>query len=113
MRVLMLIAIIFAFVPAVFSQEQTQTAPAMQMETPASQTSGDFKSAMRLYRQKRYADAVAAFDQIGPGDPDKAAALYFAGYAHYVMKHHQEAVASFEKAFQTNPSFDPRPYFRR
>ena len=109
--IIVTVSLMLVVAPAAFSQE-TQTAPAMQMESPA-QTSGDFQSAMRLYRQKRYADAIAAFEQINQADPNNAAAFYFAGYAHYVMGHHQEAVSSFEKAFQANPNFDPRPYFHR
>lgn len=85
---------------------------AQEQAAPATTSASDFASGMKLYRQGRYAQAVSIFESIASGSPDYAAACYFAGYSHYVMRHYPEAVASFGKAFQANPAFDPRPYFR-
>ena len=68
---------------------------------------------MHLYRQKRYQAAITEFERVIAADPKNAPAYYFLGYAHYVMKHHSEALAAFAKAFEADPAFDPRPYFRK
>lgn len=96
--------------PAQAQTQQQQPAPEAQPATPAG---GDFENAMRLYRQRRFSSAVQEFEKVVQADPNNAAAFYFMGYAHYVMGHHQDALAAFSKAFQTNPNFDPRPHFQR
>ena len=101
--------ILATFVAAVPAQETpAETTPA----AAASQSSGDFNAAMRLYKQKRYNEAIAEFQKVVDADPGNAAAHYMMGYAHYVLDHHSEALAAFAKAFEANPAFDPRPYFR-
>ena len=90
------------------AQQPATAAPAASAPAVGS----DFASGMKLYRQGKYAQAVTIFEGIPSDSPDYAAACYFAGYAHYVMKHFPQSVASFDKAFQANPAFDPRPYFR-
>jgi TolA-binding protein len=100
----------------------TLVAPVRAQETPdettpaaaaaASESSGDFNAAMRLYKQKRYNEAIAEFQKVVNADPGNAAAHYMMGYAHYVLDHHSEALAAFAKAFEANPAFDQRPYFR-
>ena len=86
--------------------------PPEQMQPMPPVISADFQAAMRLYRQRRYAEAVEAFTKIAEAEPNSAAAFYFMGYAHYEMDHHSEAITAFRKAFQADPKFDPRPYFR-
>ena len=102
--------ILMTFTTLIWAQETTTPKP---MDTPASMESGNFDSAMHLYRQKRYQDAIAEFEKIVAADPKNAAAYYFMGYAHYIKGHHQEALAAFAKAFEADPAFDPRPYYRR
>lgn len=89
-------------------QEVPHPAAAMQ-----AAPSDGFKAAMRLYRQRRYAEAIQAFDTLVQSEPNNAAAYYFKGYAQYVTRQFPESVASFEQAFQTDPALDPRPYFHR
>jgi tetratricopeptide (TPR) repeat protein len=95
-------------IPQAEPQPQTQM---KSMQTPVRSTS--VNEGMRLYRQKRYQQAIDEFNKVLQTEPNNAAAYYFSGYAHYVMGHHPEAIASFKKAFEADPSFDPRPYFRR
>jgi tetratricopeptide (TPR) repeat protein len=93
-----------------WAQETTtepQTAPAVV------ENSGSFDTAMKLYRQKRYREAVEEFEGVVAAEPKNAAAHYFLGYAHYILDHHQDALAAFAKAFEGDPAFDPKPYFRR
>src|SRR5262245_25987968 len=94
------------------AQQPATPAPAASAAPVAAAAGSDFASGMKLYRQGKYAQAVTIFEGVPSDSPDYAAACYFAGYAHYVMRHFPQAVASFEKAFQANPAFDPRPYFR-
>lgn len=91
-------------------QEQQQTQPLAETKPAAS---GDFDVAMRHYRQRRYGQAVEEFQRVVDSGTNQAAAYYFMGYAHYVMGHHQEALTAFKKCFETDPKFDPRPYWRR
>ncbi len=100
--------IVFCMTP-LMAQETTQP----QNEQVTSAQSANFESAMKLYKQKRYKDAIAEFQRIVDVDPKNAAAWYMLGYAHYVLDHHSDALAAFAKAFEADPAFDPRPYFRR
>jgi tetratricopeptide (TPR) repeat protein len=104
--ILTIIILVFPF-SLLIAQDKPVAATQGTTAAPAS----DFASGMKLYRQGRYAQAIAAFDAVPADSPDYAAACYFAGYAHYVMKHYQQAVDSFGKAFKANPALDPRPYF--
>jgi TolA-binding protein len=90
-----------------------ETAPQTEPAMAAAAQSGNFDAAMRLYKQKRYNDAIAEFQRVVDSDPKNAAAHYMMGYAHYVLDHHADALAAFAKAFEADPAFDPRPYFRR
>jgi TolA-binding protein len=102
--------LIFALVGPVGAQQATQqTAPQPTMQT---QNSPEFSAAMKSYRQRRYADAVSQFQKVVEAEPQNAAAYYFMGYSHYVMKHYQEAQDAFGKAFAADPRLDPKPYFR-
>ena len=110
MRKLVLpLLLIVLFIGSATAQEAAQQAE----PAAAAAQSGDFDAAMRLYKQKRYNDAIAEFQKIVDAEPTNAAAHYMMGYAHYVLDHHSEAQAAFAKAFQADPAFDPRPYFRR
>jgi Tfp pilus assembly protein PilF len=100
-----------ACLPALLNaQDQPQSQPATES---MKSTGASIEPGMRLYRQGRYAAAIAEFDRILQTDPNNAAAHYFSGYAHYVLKHHPESIAEFKKAFEADPNFDPRPYFKR
>lgn len=97
----------FPLLPLGAQDQPTSTTAAAVSPAPAS----DFAGGMKLYRQGSYAQAVSVFEAVPADSPDYAAACYFAGYAHYVMRHYPEAIAAFDKAFEANPVFDPRPYF--
>lgn len=118
MKRLTLLVVVFglAIFGLVFAQEAQEETPAAVPEaTPAvsaDEGGGDFDLGMKLYRQRKYSAAIAEFEKVTAADPGHAAAWYFAGYAHYVLKHHQEAIAAFAKAFQADPTFDPRPHFK-
>ena len=109
-RLFFAVLILITFTTMIRAQEQTAPVPA---DRAATMESGSLDGAMRLYRQRRYESAIAEFEKIVAADPKNAAAYYFMGYAHYVMKHHQDALAAFAKAFEADPNFDPRPYYRR
>ena len=78
-----------------------------------AQDAAGFDRAMNLYRQRQYSSAIAEFQKVVEAEPNNAAAWYMLGYAHYTLDHHREAQDAFAKAFAADPSFDPRPYFRR
>ena len=107
----------FVFMAPAIAQATAQPAAPAQSPQPAvaaqAAQSTAFEAAMRLYRRRRYAEAIQAFDAILQADPKNAAASYFKGYAEYVTKHYANSLASFDQAFQSDASFDPRPYFRR
>lgn len=108
LKLLFIMLLAFPLLPLAAQDQPATAAPTAVSPAPAS----DFASGMKLYRQGRYAQAISVFESIPADSPDYAAACYFAGYAHYVLRHYSEAVASFDKAFQANPALDPRPYFR-
>ena len=105
---LLFVLLLMPVFPA-FTQEAQ---PAVQQTASMQAPSPEFAAAMKLYRQRRYTDAIAAFEAITAADSQNAAAYYFAGYAHYVQHHLNEAQDAFGKAFAVDPRFDPRPYFR-
>ena len=107
-KILFIMLLAFPLLPLAAKDQPATSTPSAVSPAPAS----DFLSGMKLYRQGRYAQAISVFESIPVDSPDYAAACYFAGYAHYVLRHYSEAVASFDKAFQANPALDPRPYFR-
>ncbi|MCI0416309.1 tetratricopeptide repeat protein [bacterium] len=116
MKILLFAGILIALALPCFAQESTteekeQAVPAVPA-TPAAQ-SGDFETGMKLYRQRNYTQAISEFQNVVAADPKNAAAWYMMGYAHYVMKHKADALEAFSKAFEADPAFDPRPYFRR
>jgi len=102
--------LIFAFVGPVGAQTTQQ--PAQQPTTMQTQNSPEFTAAMKMYRQRRYAEAVGQFQKVVEAEPQNAAAYYFMGYANYVTKHYKEAQDAFGKAFAADPRLDPKPYFR-
>lgn len=87
---------------------------AQSTQTTATRTaeaqSPGFDTAMKHYRQRHYARAIDEFNQVVQSEPNNAAAYYFMGYAHYTLKHPQQALEAFSKAFQVDPKFDPNPY---
>jgi cytochrome c-type biogenesis protein CcmH/NrfG len=99
---------IFSVAAPVYAQETAK--PAMAA-TPASNS--DFDAAMHLYKRGHYAEAIPGLTRATAADPSNAAAWYFLGYANYVTGHHAEAQAAFDKAFEAQPFFDARPYYRR
>lgn len=108
---------VLGFFSPLFAQEATQQEQQEQQAQPLAEekpavSAGDFDVAMKQYRQRRYGRAVEEFQRVIDSDPANAAAYYFMGYAHYVMGHHQEALAAFKKCFETDPKFDPRPFWR-
>lgn len=106
-RILFIMVLAFPLLP-LSAQDQPASTTAAVSPAPTS----DFAGGMKLYRQRRYAQAVSVFEAVPSDSPDYAAACYFAGYAHYVMGHYPQAMGAFDKAFQANPVFDPRPYFQ-
>lgn len=111
MRILFVSGMIFLLSISSVRAQETTTEP--QTSTPAVAESGSFETGMQLYRQKKYRDAIAEFEKVVAADPKNAAAYYFLGYAHYILDHHSDALAAFAKAFEADPAFDPKPYFRR
>lgn len=77
------------------------------------ETSADLATAMKHYRQRHYAIAIQQLNLVVEKEPQNAAAYYFLGCAHYALHHNQEALAAFDKAFEADSKFDPRPYFKR
>lgn len=107
---LLTLALVVAAISISFAQQ-----PVTPQQSPTVAAQGQsqaFRSAMQLYRQRRFAQAIDAFQAVVANEPNNAAAFYFMGYAQYVTRHFQESVASFDKAFEIDPNLNPRPYFR-
>lgn len=69
--------------------------------------------AKRLYRSANYRGALEELSSALAARPDRADALYLTGYSHLMLRQYSESVEAFRRAFQADPSFDPRTIYQR
>ena len=65
----------------------------------------DIINANRSISDKRFDDAITAFDKIINEVPNLSSALYGKGKAHYYNKEYEEAIIYFEKTLDVNPNY--------
>ena len=108
-----------AFLPS--AQEPPATAPAAESVTaPASSAttmSSDeaIQAGLKLYKKRRFRQAVAEFQRAVDADPQNAAAHYYLGYTIYKIAEprrpndpgKQQSAEHFARAYELNPNFKP------
>jgi tetratricopeptide (TPR) repeat protein len=83
----------------------------------SAQEPGDAQASMeqakRLYRNRDYRAAATELARTVELDPTRADALYLLGYSHLMLREYPEAVEAFSRAFQADPTFDPRTIYQK
>lgn len=78
---------------------------------------GDSEASMergkRLYRSGNFRGAIEELSKALDADPGRADALYLTGYSHLMLREYTESVEAFRRAFESDPSFDPRTIYQR
>ncbi len=67
----------------------------------------------RQYRNGDYQAAISELTRVTDEAPDRADAFYLIGYAHLMLRQYPDSVDAFARAFQLNPTFDPRTIYQR
>ena len=70
------------------------------------------ETAKRHYRSRDFRGAITELHRTIELDPTRADALYLLGYSHQELREYSEAVDYFGRAFQADPTFDPRTIFQ-
>lgn len=84
-----------------------------------AQTSADesLEQGKRLYGNGSYRPAMEELTKAVEASPeagvDNAEALYLIGYCHVMLREYSEAVDVFRRAFQSDPTLDPRNIYQR
>jgi len=69
--------------------------------------------AKRLYRNGNYRGALEELGKARELEPGSAEALYLTGYSHLMLKEYSESIEAFRRAFEADPSFDPRTIYKK
>lgn len=69
--------------------------------------------AKRQYRNGNYQAAIGELTRVTDEAPDRADAFYLMGYAHLMLREYPESVEAFARAFQLDPTLDPRSIYQR
>ena len=69
------------------------------------------EQAKRHYARRDYRAAVSELTRTVELDPTRADALYLLGYSYNMLREYPEAVEAFGRAFQVDPTFDPRTIY--
>lgn len=80
---------------------------------PEASSEAAMARAKQLYRNRDFRGAVTELERVLELDPGRADALYLLGYSHLMLRDYQEAVNDFARAFEADPSFDPRTIYQR
>lgn len=78
----------------------------------AQDAQGSMDTAKRHYRSRDYRAAITELTRTVELDPTRADALYLLGYSHLMLREYSEAVEAFGRAFQADPTFDPRTIYQ-
>ncbi len=68
--------------------------------------------AKRHYRNRDYRAAIEELTRTIELDPTRADALYLLGYSHLMLRQYPDSVDAFGRAFQADPTFDPRTIYQ-
>ena len=68
--------------------------------------------AKRQYRNRDYRAAIEGLTRTLELDRTRADALYLLGYSHLMLRQYSESVDAFGRAFEADPTFDPRTIYR-
>lgn len=71
------------------------------------------ESAKRIYARGNYRAALSELERVLAIEPERADALYLTGYSHLMLREYQDSVEAFRRAFQADPTFDPRTIYRK
>ncbi len=71
------------------------------------------EQAKRLYRNRDYRAAATELSRTVELDPTRADAQYLLGYSHLMLREYPDAVEAFGRAFQADPTFDPRTIYQK
>ncbi len=69
--------------------------------------------AKRQYRSGNYQAALSELTRVTDEAPDRADAFYLVGYSHLMLRQYPESVDAFARAFQLDPTLDPRTIYQR
>ena len=69
--------------------------------------------AKKQYRDGNYQAAIGELTRVIDEAPDRADAFYLIGYAHFMLRQYPESLDAFARAFQLEPTLDPRSIFQR
>jgi tol-pal system protein YbgF len=101
--------------PSVQTPSAATDVPANAAATPAADPqleSRDYDAALKLFRDKKYAGAIAAFKDFIKTYPDSKLApnaQYWVGYSYYSVKDYKSAVAHQQKLLAVYPASDKAP----
>ena len=93
---LALIAVLLAC-PFAFAQEGVEAA---------------MDAAKTQYRNGNYEAAITELTTVTEEAPDRADAFYLIGYAHFMLRQYPESVEAFARAFELDPTLDPRSIYQ-
>jgi tetratricopeptide (TPR) repeat protein len=106
----LVLAVVLLGLPLAAQEEATQE-PAEETLAPESQAS--YERGLRLYRNRNFQDALAAFSEVAQSEPDRADVHYLMGYCHLILKEFEQALDAFQRSFETDPEFDPRTIYQK
>lgn len=90
---------------------------AVVFASPFAFAQGDVDAAMdeakRQYRSGNYQAAISELTRVTDDAPDRADAFYLVGYSHLMLRQYPESVDAFARAFQLDPTLDPRVIYQR
>jgi len=69
--------------------------------------------AKKQYRSGNYQAAISELTRVTDEAPDRADAFYLVGYSHLMLRQYPESVDAFARAFQLDPTLDPRTIYQR
>ncbi|GMR23945.1 MAG: hypothetical protein BMS9Abin37_2425 [Acidobacteriota bacterium] len=65
----------------------------------------------RQYLSGNYQAAIEELTRVTDEAPDRADAFYLVGYAYLMLRQYPESVDAFARAFQLDPTLDPRSIY--
>jgi tetratricopeptide (TPR) repeat protein len=79
----------------------------------SAQTDADpMNEAKRQYRNGNYQAAIGELTRVTDEAPDRADAFYLIGYAHLMLREYPQSVDAFARAFELDPTLDPRSIYQ-
>lgn len=69
-------------------------------------------NAKSQYRNGNYQAAIDELTRVTDEAPDRADAFYLIGYSHLMLRQYAESVDAFARAFQLDPTLDPRSIYQ-